>query len=41
MNWKMIGQLKENKLLEAFLCENMSAIPHIQLEIHLTSHITY
>lgn len=41
MNWEMIGRLKENKLLEAFPCENMSAIPHMQLAIHLTSHITY
>lgn len=31
MNWKMIEPLKENKPLQAFLSENISAIPHIQL----------
>lgn len=33
-NWK-----KEKNLFEAFLSETVSAVPHLQLEIHLIYHI--
>ena len=35
----MNEQLKEKKLFEAFLSETVSAVPHIQLGIHLIYHI--
>ena len=39
VNWKMNEQLKEKNLFEAFVSETVSAVPHLQLEIHLIYHI--